>query len=157
MRMLPVVMLLAGVLLLPFAPIAAQQKQSPERPRPPVAGQQKIAPEPETAPSETPPPYEPQVLKLAGILGSLAFLTDLCGAPSGIEGRDVWRTKAQALLNAEPMSELRRQRFAGAFNRGFDSYRLVYRSCTANARLSMDRLMSDGAVLTRDIAGRFGG
>ena len=153
-----VAIILAIGALVSAAPMAAEQKPTAERGKA-AAQPRKDAPEPEAAPAqlETPPPYEPQVLKLAGILGSLAFLTDLCGPPPGIAARDVWRAKAQAFLNAEPMSEARRQRFTGAYNRGFEGYRVVYHGCTANARVSMDRLMNDGAALTREIASRFGG
>ncbi len=103
-----------------------------------------------------PPPYEPQIIKLAEIMGSLAFLSELCGPPAGVQQSDIWRQKAQQFLNAEPMSEARKQRFAGAYNRGLQGYKLVYRSCTPNARLSVERLLSDGAKLTRELVGRFG-
>lgn len=132
------------------SPACAQQKAAPLRKDAPATETPQPAP-------DLPPPYEPQILKLAEILGSLAFLSNLCGAPAGIAESGVWREKAQSFLDAERMPEPRRERFAGAYNRGFESYRLVYHRCTPNARLSMERLMGDGAAVTRDLAGRFGG
>ena len=140
-------------------PVHAQQKPVIEQKTKAAAGAPKkeVPREPEPPPPEQPPPYEPQTLKLAEILGSLAFLSELCGPPDGIDDKDVWRRKAQDFMNADPMTQARRERFTGAYNRGFQSYRLVYRNCTDNARLSSQRLMDDGAKLTREIASRFGG
>lgn len=148
----------ALIVLLPLGagppPAVAQQRPGiDQKGRAPQAQPKNAEPEP---PPEQPPPYEPQTLKLAELLGSLAFLTELCGPPDGLNDKDIWRKKAQEFMSVEPMSQARRERFAGAYNRGFQSYRLVYRKCTDNARLSIERLMDDGAKLTREIASRFG-
>ena len=134
----------------------AQQRIGEQKTRQQPAPARKEVPEPEAPPPETPPPYEPQILKLAEIMGAIAFLANLCKPPEAKEPGDVWRGKALEFLNAEPLSPARRERFAGAYNRGFQSYGVVYRTCTPNARLSIDRLMIDGAKLTREISSRFG-
>lgn len=136
---------------------AAPEKRPGDRPR--TTERREIPPAVEPAPSEpeTPPLYEPDMLKLAEILGSLAFLSDLCEPGDAGKGGGPFRSKAEALLDAEGMTELRRQRFAGAFNRGLSGYATVYRRCTGNARLSIERLKSDGAALARDLTSRFGG
>ena len=89
-------------------------------------------------------------------MGSLAFFSELCGPPEGIAQKDVWRQKAQDFVVTDQMPQARRERFAGAYNRGFQSYRVVYRNCTDNARLSVERLMKDGARVTRELASRSG-
>ena len=51
----------------------------------------------------------------------------------------------------------RRDRLAGAFNRGFRGYGATYRTCTPSARLAMGRALAEAESLTRDLTGRFGG
>jgi uncharacterized protein (TIGR02301 family) len=100
-----------------------------------------------------PPPYEPQMLRLAEILGALSFLRDLCGAGDG----DDWRAKMTSLLNAEaPASGPRRQRLTASFNRGFRGYELTYRSCTPNAQTVVARYFDEASHIARDISYRFG-
>jgi uncharacterized protein (TIGR02301 family) len=62
-----------------------------------------------------------------------------------------------ALIDAEAPSEARRERLAGAFNRGFRGYQVTYRACTPNAEIAMGRFLDEGGKLARDIAGRYGG
>jgi uncharacterized protein (TIGR02301 family) len=135
------------IVLAGLQPVIAQQRtKSP--PNPPVRNVPTSA--------EAPPPYEPQVLKLAEIMGSLSFLSRLCGETGAGESADQWRAKAQELLNAEESTITRKERFAGAYNRGVQGYQLAYRSCTANAELALRRLMQQGVDLTRELASRFG-
>ncbi len=104
------------------------------------------------APSEIQAPYEPQLLRLAEILGSLAFLRDLCGSGDG----DKWRAQMAALLAAEGTVEGRKERLAGAFNRGFRGYEQSYRSCTPNAELAISRYIEEGERIAREVASRYG-
>jgi len=60
-------------------------------------------------PEAPPPPYEPQILRLAEILGALAYLDDLCGSKSD------WRVRMQQFLEAEAKTPERKERFAGSF------------------------------------------
>jgi uncharacterized protein (TIGR02301 family) len=103
-------------------------------------------------PEAPPPPYEPQMTRLAEILGALSFLRSLCGDKDGGE----WRAKMSALLDAEAQSGTRRQKLTSAFNRGFHGYELTYRNCTPNARLAISRYLDEGSRLTHDITYRYG-
>ena len=121
----------------------AQQRPAPARP-----------PEPAPAPrAEPPPPYEPQLLRLAEIMGALAWLRDLCGQKDG----DAWRARMTSLIDAEATTEARKERLAGAWNRGFRGFEATYRACTPNAELVISRYLDEGQRIARDVANRFGG
>jgi uncharacterized protein (TIGR02301 family) len=92
-------------------------------------------------------------LRLAEVLGALSYLRDLCGDKDG----HIWRENMRALMAAEAQTEARRERLAGAFNRGFRGYETLYRSCTSNAQAIIDRMLEEGAKLSNDVANRFGG
>lgn len=96
-------------------------------------------------------PFEPQLMRLAEILGSLHYLRNLCGE----EGQE-WRDRMEALLQAEDPDEKRRARFVARFNRGYRSYAGTYSSCTASAVEAIARYMKEGEALSRDTASRFG-
>ena len=137
-------------------PVLAQQAQrspSPQRrPSPPPA-----PPKPEEPPPPPPEPpaapYERDLLRLAEIIGSLAFLRTLCRAPDAGE----WPQRMQALLDTEGATSNRRERLAGAYNRGYRGFALTYRVCTPSADLAVSRYLQEGEKLSRAIAGRFGG
>lgn len=113
--------------------------------RPPAATQ---------APPETPPPpYEPQLLELAEIMGSLAYLRTLC---AGKEAQD-WRERMTALIEAEGHSPARRERLTSAYNRGFRAYSVTHRTCTEGSQEASRRLAGEGERLSRALAGRYGG
>ena len=129
------------------SPLAAQQPPRPASP-PPAQNQAPAAPvEP------PPPPYEPQLLRLAEVLGALSYLRDLCGDKDG----DKWRENMRALMEAEAQTQARKERLAGAFNRGFRGYETLYRTCTTNALVIIERMLEEGAKLSDDVANRFGG
>ncbi|MEN5082720.1 TIGR02301 family protein [Bosea sp. TWI1241] len=107
-----------------------------------------------TAEPEAPaPPYEPQLLSLAELMGSLSYLRTLCGAR---EAED-WRERMAALLEAEGRSPTRKARLSGAYNRGFRAYAATHRVCGEGSREAAARLAREGEVLARALAGRFGG
>lgn len=113
--------------------------------------------QPATAPNSAPaeggvPPYEADMLKLSEILGALHYIRPLCGAAEGTR----WRDEMQGLLEAEAPSDARRGQIIAAFNRGYQSYAEVYRTCTASADLASQRYLETGAKLSRDIAARYG-
>lgn len=108
---------------------------------------------PAPQPLETPPPYEKQLLRLAEVLGALAWLTELCGDRPG----DQWRGQMMQLMEAEATSAARRERLAGAYNRGFRGYGAMHRRCTPNAELIITRFLDEGARIARDVASRFSG
>ncbi|KAB0266271.1 TIGR02301 family protein [Microvirga brassicacearum] len=120
-----------------------QQKQEPSR--------EKAEPAP---PVEPPPaPYEKDLLRLAEIMGSLALLRPICSAPDGPE----WNRRMQVLLEAEGTTPGRRERLAGAYNKGYQAYALTYRVCTPSAQEASSRYVKEGELLARTIAGRYGG
>lgn len=139
--------LLAALLLLPITVQAQQRPQQPAA-KPPAA-----KPAEQPAPEPAGPPYEPQLLQLSEIMGSLAYLRTLCG---GREAQD-WRARMAALVEAEGRTPQRRDRLTAAFNRGFKAYSLTHRSCTEASQEASSRLATEGEVLSRALAGRYGG
>ncbi|MCB8820254.1 TIGR02301 family protein [Microvirga rosea] len=133
------------------APTQPQQPQQQQRSAPAKEKEQKAEP---AAPVEPPPaPYEKDLLRLAEIMGSLALLRPLCAAPDAGE----WQTRMQTLLDAEGTTPGRRERLAGAYNKGYQSYALTYRVCTASAQEASNRYLREGETLSRNITSRYGG
>jgi uncharacterized protein (TIGR02301 family) len=127
------------------------------------AAAQEAAPDPaptDTAPTDTAPAtpnpnepaYDPQLLRLSEILGSVHYLRRLCGANEG----NVWRDEMQALIDAENPDADRRARLIDRFNRGYQGFRSVYRTCTPAATVAIGRYMEEGAKIARDITARYG-
>ncbi|MEJ1937837.1 TIGR02301 family protein [Nostoc sp. NIES-2111] len=148
--------------------VPAPGPASPAAPKKPAAPKPKQAAKPdaakpgdgkgdgkqaEEAPAPPPPPYEPQLLRLSEIIGALAFLRPLC---AGKDEQD-WRVRMTELIEAEASTQPRKERLAGAFNRGFREYGLVYRRCTPAAELAINRFLAEAGTLTRELASRYGG
>jgi uncharacterized protein (TIGR02301 family) len=126
------------------------------RPQPAPSQQQKQTPQKaEPAPAVEPPPapYEKDLLRLAEIMGSLAFLRPICSAADGPE----WSRRMQVLLDAEGTTPGRKERLAGAYNRGYQAFALTYRMCTPSAQEASSRYVKEGEFLARTISGRYGG
>ncbi len=134
---------LLAVLTLPI-PDARAQAQRPAAP---------ARPEPSIPATEVPVPYEPQLLALAEIMGSLAYLRTLCAAS---EAQD-WPARMNALLDAEGRTPQRRERLATAYNRGFRAYALTHRRCGPGSQEAAGRLATEGERLSRTLSGRYGG
>jgi uncharacterized protein (TIGR02301 family) len=96
-------------------------------------------------------PFEPGLMRLAEVLGSLHFLRNLCG-----EKGDQWRIEMQKLLDSESPDAERRARFIASFNRGYRSFGGTYTQCTPSATEAIGRYMKEGETLSRDIASRYG-
>jgi uncharacterized protein (TIGR02301 family) len=112
------------------------------------------APAPEApAPEPPPPPYETELLRLSEILGSLAFLRALCTGADAAE----WPSRMRALLDSEGTSPGRRERLAGAYNRGYRAFAITYRVCTPSAVEATNRYLKEGDQLSRSLANRYGG
>jgi uncharacterized protein (TIGR02301 family) len=136
-----------AMLLVAASAAQAQQRGSTQPSRP-------ATPAPAPAPAEPPPaPYEKDLLRLAEVMGSLAFLRSLCSAADAPE----WPKRMQALIETEGTSTGRKERLAGAYNRGYRGFALTYRICTASAAEATARYLKEGETLSRGIAGRFGG
>ena len=134
--------ILATLGLLALSPMAAQAQSGARPPQAPAPAQE--------AP---PPPYEPQLLRLSEILGALSWLREICGDKDA----EQWRTSMRALMEAEAPTEIRRQRLAGAFNRGFSNYETLHRTCTPNAETIIERFLDEGGRLANEVTNRFGG
>ena len=127
-------------------------KAAPPSSAAPAPNSDQPAPAPPPA-AERPPPYEPQLLRLAEMTGALAYLRNLCGAGDG----EKFRARMAELLEAEGVSEARRDLLAGAYNRGFRDYQTTYRICTPAASAVIDRYLTETARLAAEVAGRYGG
>jgi uncharacterized protein (TIGR02301 family) len=115
-------------------------------------------PAPSPSPSPTPTrqeaaPYEADLLRLAELMGALSYLRDLCHEGDG----DKFRDQIAKLIEADTRASEAKEQLAGAFNRGFDGYRLTYRLCTSNARATIDSYLDETQRLAKDVATHFGG
>jgi uncharacterized protein (TIGR02301 family) len=127
----------------------APQGQPSPRSSAPAPQAQPAAPLPEPPPA----PYEKDLLRLSEIIGSLAFLRSLCASADAGE----WPQKMQALLEAEGTTPGRRERLAGAYNKGYGAFSLTYRVCTPSADEATERYVQEGDRLAHSIASRYGG
>ncbi|MGL4289987.1 MAG: TIGR02301 family protein [Phreatobacter sp.] len=96
-------------------------------------------------------PYEPQLLRLAEIMGALHYLRMLCTGPE----TGAWRREMQALLDAEASSAERRERLTLRFNRGYAGFEQTHRSCTPAAQVATRRYLDEGQRIVADITSRF--
>lgn len=96
-------------------------------------------------------PFDPGLDRLAEVLGSLHFLSTLCG-----KGGDGWREEMETLLATENPDEKRRARFVAGFNRGYQSFAGTYKTCTPSATAAVDLYVREGETLTRSLTDRFG-
>lgn len=102
-----------------------------------------------TAPT-APPVFEPQLVRLMEVLGSVEVLRGVCGGETG-----EWRQRAQALIDAEGESDALRRRMIAGYNRGNRAF-AAYRTCTASAVFAIERYMDEGETLSRDLIVRYG-
>lgn len=133
-------------------PAVAQSPLPRVPPLPPTIPQQGRQ-GPEAPPVATPAPFDAPLDRLAEIMGTLAFMRDLCGEGDG----EAWRGRMQALIDSEGRTGPRAERLAGSFNRGFTGYRLTYRTCTPAAQAAIDRALDEGARIAKDLSVRFVG
>jgi uncharacterized protein (TIGR02301 family) len=125
-------------------------KTKPKKAAAKPAPDAKAARAPEAEPP--PPPYDPEILRLAEILGALTYLDILCASnPPGD-----WRAKMQALLEAEAKTEARKERLAGSYNRGFHDYERTYHLCTPNAQAIIGRFLAEGGKIAHEVVNRYG-
>jgi uncharacterized protein (TIGR02301 family) len=128
---------------------AKHQKTKPKKAAAKPAPDAKAAPAQE---AEPPRPYDPEILRLAEILGALTYLDGLCGAnPPGD-----WRAKMQALMEADAKTAARKERLAGSYNRGFHDYERSYRLCTPNAQAIIGRFLAEGGKIAHEVVNRYG-
>lgn len=160
-RIVGTVFALMLCVIVPAQSLAQQQRpaqRTPAQPsvQPPAAATPAPQPLP-PAPEPPPAPYEPQLLRLSEIMGALSFLRDLCTETGQASDGPLWRQRMGELIEAEATTQARKERLAGAFNRGFRSFQQNYRRCTPSAKLAIERYVQEGAKLTRDVTNRYGG
>jgi uncharacterized protein (TIGR02301 family) len=143
-----------AVLAVAAGPLAAQtQTAQPVKPAAAAAKPASPAAPPTPAQPDVPPPYEAQLLRLAELIGALAYLRDLCGDADGAS----FRAKFADLVGAEGTTDARKESLAGAFNRGFRDYELTYRACTPTAREIVARFLDEASRIARDVGNRYSG
>ncbi|MDE3177133.1 MAG: TIGR02301 family protein [Pseudomonadota bacterium] len=130
---------------LALALVFALAQSAPAAPKPPAPTPAPTRPEAQ--------PYEADLLRLAELMGALAYLRDLCHDGDGAAFRD----RIGKLIAADPRPQEAKDLLAGAFNRGFDGYRLTYRVCTSNARSTISTYLDESERIARDVAAKFGG
>jgi uncharacterized protein (TIGR02301 family) len=108
-------------------------------------------PGPDAPPVEVTTPYDPDLQRLAEILGALHFLRSICGSDEGQK----WRNEAQSLIDAEAPSGKRHDQMVQSFNRGYLGFRQSYRTCTPAARIIIRRYLEEGAQIARDVTARY--
>jgi uncharacterized protein (TIGR02301 family) len=128
---------------------AKHQKTKPNKAAAKPAPDAKAAPAPETEP---PRPYDPEILRLAEILGALTYLDTLCAANPPAD----WRAKMQALLEADAKTAARKERLAGSYNRGFRDFERTYHLCTPNAQAIIGRFLAEGGKIAHEVVNRYG-
>jgi uncharacterized protein (TIGR02301 family) len=138
-------LLLLSLLVALTMPVLAQQRRPAPVPAP--------APKEETAPEPPPAAYEPDLLRLAEVIGTLSYMTALCTQP----GSDTWPQRIIQLIEAEGTTPQRKERLAGAYNRGYLGHQSTHRACTDRSRQVIDRMLQQGQRLTREISTRYSG
>jgi uncharacterized protein (TIGR02301 family) len=132
----------------------APQPQAP-RPRAPAPAKPANVPptvqQPEAAAPAAPTPYDPDLQRLAEILGALHYLRGICGSNDGQK----WRNEAQTLIDAEAPNGDRHEQMVQSFNRGYRGFQQSYRTCTPAANLVIRRYVQEGAKIARDITARY--
>jgi uncharacterized protein (TIGR02301 family) len=95
----------------------------------------------------TRPDLQPQLERLAELLGALSYLRPLCGIADDASTRAV-----AAAIAAESTSEVLRARIVSSFNRGFEGFATIHRKCTPNAAFVVELYQSEAAALAGELA-----
>lgn len=147
--------LVAAACLLATASIVASPDASAQHSQRTAKTAKPVLPPPSPPATPAPPPetkpYDPQLMRLSEILGALTYLRGLCGEKDA----EAWRSRMQALLDAEGTPASRKDRLAGAYNRGVEGYSLSYRTCTANAHMIIERFLAEGGRIAKEVENRY--
>ena len=92
--------------------------------------------------------YEEALLRLSEILGAVHFLSALCKSD---DEEGAWRRQMEALLEAEVAFPQRRRLMTIRFNRGFTTYRDIYRTCSPSAVEALGRYRAEGGEITLEL------
>lgn len=139
LHLLKKLLTLGALLLCLTAPALAQAQNQKKQPEPPP---------PAVLPAA---PYDPDLQRLAEILGALQYLRTVCKANDGQK----WRDQMQALLDAEAPDGDRRRKIVADYNRGYRGFQQTYRTCTPAADLAIRRYLDEGAKIAREITARY--
>lgn len=96
------------------------------------------------------PAYQPQMERLAEIMGALYHLDDLC-MRSGVD----WRLQLAELMDLDDVDNDRRERLAGAFNANYADFQQTHSRCTDSANMLTARFLDEGAKISYDIHIRY--
>ncbi len=96
------------------------------------------------------PSYQQDMARLTYMMGALYFLQPLCK-----KMENDWRVQAGELITLEKPTKDRKQRLVGAFNKGFLTYSLLYRSCTPSAKQAMINFLQEAQKSSRYIHTQF--
>ena len=138
--------------LIAFAPTALAQEQAGQTPKP--APNAELAGPPIPVPvgpnPDEPVSYDPELARLATILGSLHYLRNLCG-----ETGNQWRDEMEAIILSDKMESLRKKRAIAAFNDGYQAFSASYTQCNPRAIEAIGKFQTEGAALTATILTRY--
>lgn len=105
---------------------------------------------PTTPDPDEPVSYDPELARLATILGSLHYLRNLCGDIS-----NQWRDEMEAIIIGDKMESLRKKRAISAFNDGYQAFSNTYAECSPRAIEAIGKFQTEGAKLTATILTRY--
>mmetsp|Transcript_19800 Transcript_19800/g.25952 ORF Transcript_19800/g.25952 Transcript_19800/m.25952 type:complete len:138 (-) Transcript_19800:7-420(-) len=98
------------------------------------------------------PPYESRLHRVAELVGSLHYITNLCGTAKN----DQFRIKMQEFIEAETLNEpLRRKLLISKYNKGYRAFASVYTSCTDSAKLVETNYRTEGKALIEELLSRY--
>jgi uncharacterized protein (TIGR02301 family) len=141
----------AGAQFFPFSQPAPQPQPQRPRAQPRPTNLPPQVQQPEGSAPAAPTPYDPDLQRLAEILGALHYLRGICGSNDGQK----WRNEAQTLIDAEAPAGDRRDQMVQSFNRGYRGFQQSYRTCTPAANLVIHRYLQEGAKIARDVTARY--
>ncbi|MEM0899740.1 MAG: TIGR02301 family protein [Pseudomonadota bacterium] len=96
-------------------------------------------------------PYDTRLNRLAEVLGSVHYLSNLCEEPS-----NQWRDAMQNILSVESPAPNRRADLIASFNRGYRSFNSVHQTCTDQARQLNLGYVQEGQSIAAEITARYG-
>ena len=99
---------------------------------------------------DEPVSYDPELARLATILGSLHYLRNLCG-----ETGNQWRDAMETIILSDKMQSLRKKRAVAAFNDGYQAFSISYTQCNPRAIEAIAKFQSEGSTLTATILTRY--
>ncbi len=102
---------------------------------------------PASAQNKNARPYDPQLFRLAEILGAVHYLRELCDAEEGQQ----WRGQMKGLLDAEGATAVRRARLTRSFNNGYRSYSRTYVNCTPSAKSAISKFLTQGVEISETL------